>query len=70
MGILGELLMTEEIVLFGKEDLDKVESCGTYKPNKPSELVLLLGELSYCYAISNYIPETKLLIQILHKREN
>ena len=67
MGILGELFMTEEIVLFEEEDLDKVESCGFYKPN---ESVLLLGESSYCYAIANYTPETNLLIQILYKREN
>lgn len=67
MGIFGGLLMTEEIVLFKEEDLDKVESCGNYKPN---ESVLLLGESNYSFAISNYTPETKLLIQILYKREN
>lgn len=67
MDIYGVFVMTEEIVLFKEEDLDKVESCGTYKPN---ESVLLLGESNYSYAIANYTPETKLLIQILYKREN
>lgn len=62
--------MTEEIVLFKEEDLNKVESCGTYKPNKLNESVLLLGESDYRFAISNYTPETKLLIQILYKRES
>ena len=61
--------MTEEIVLF-KEDLDKVEPCGSYDPIKPNKSVLLLGESNYCFAISNYTPETKLLIQILYKRES
>lgn len=62
--------MTEEIVLFEGEELDKVESCGNYKPIKPNESVLLLEESNYSYAISNYTPETNLLIQILYKREN